>query len=101
MFQNRSHDVLLAVLSELPRVKNSLWVLPKISDSKKPFTKNAIEGTWQRIRNMAGLHYRSDHQESLLLGEKIALEMLAEQKACHNQQFTYSLTSFSGKSVTL
>jgi hypothetical protein len=52
-------------------------------------------------RNMAGLHYRSDNHESLLLGEAVALAMLAEQKACHNQRFSFSLTTFSGERVTL
>jgi hypothetical protein len=52
-------------------------------------------------RNMAGVHYRSDNQESLLLGEQVALEMLAEQKACHNQRFNCSLTTFSGQTLTL
>jgi hypothetical protein len=52
-------------------------------------------------RNMAGVHYRSDNDESLLLGESIALQMLAEQKACHNQQFSCALTTFSGRKLTL
>jgi PAP2 superfamily len=52
-------------------------------------------------RNMAGVHYRSDNQESLLLGEAVALQMLAEQKACHNQRFTWSLTTFDGQKITL
>jgi hypothetical protein len=52
-------------------------------------------------RNMAGVHYRSDNQESLLLGEAVALQMLAEQKACHNQRFTWTLTTFNGQKITL
>jgi hypothetical protein len=52
-------------------------------------------------RNMAGLHYRSDNSESLLLGEAIALQMLAEQKGCHNQPYSCSLTTFSGQTLTL
>jgi len=52
-------------------------------------------------RNMAGVHYRSDNQESLLLGERVALQMLAEQKACHNQRFTCTLTTFDGKTITV
>jgi hypothetical protein len=52
-------------------------------------------------RNMAGFHYRSDNDESLRLGEDVALAMLAEQKACHNQSFSFTLTTFSGQKITL
>jgi hypothetical protein len=52
-------------------------------------------------RNMAGVHYRSDHEESLKIGEAVALEMLREQKACHNQAFTCWLTGFSGETIAV
>jgi hypothetical protein len=52
-------------------------------------------------RNMAGVHYRSDNSESLLLGERVALQMLAEQKQWHNQRYTCTLTLFNGETVTL
>lgn len=52
-------------------------------------------------RNMAGVHYRSDNSESLLLGERVALQMLAEQKQWHNQRYTCSLTRFNGETVTI
>jgi hypothetical protein len=92
------------------------WVLPNpvVPDdegvSLLPYTgpaltvRNELDKLANNIgigRNMAGLHYRSDNQESLLLGEAVALAMLAEQKACHNQRFSYSLTTFSGKRITL
>jgi hypothetical protein len=44
---------------------------------------------------------RSDNDESLRLGEDVALAMLAEQKACHNQRFSFTLTTFSGQKITL
>jgi len=52
-------------------------------------------------RNMAGVHYRSDNDESLALGEKVAIAMLAEQRDCHNQPFTFTLRTFSGKTIVI
>ncbi len=43
------------VLKQLPGAEFSPWVLPSISDAKRPLSKTAIEGTWQRIRAAAGL----------------------------------------------
>ncbi|MBV9210671.1 MAG: phosphoesterase, partial [Acidobacteria bacterium] len=53
-------------------------------------------------RNMAGVHWRSDYAESLKLGEAIALSMLADQRACYNENFGgFSLTKFDGTTVTV
>lgn len=51
-------------------------------------------------RNHAGVHWRSDYQESLKLGEAIALSMLADQRNCYNETFNgFSLTKFDGTTV--
>ena len=58
----------------------------------------------RRLRSDAALSpldARHGAVESLLLGEKIALQMLAEQKACHNQRFTCTLTTFDGTAITI
>jgi hypothetical protein len=53
-------------------------------------------------RNHAGVHWRSDYQESAKLGEAIALSMLADQRACYNETFNgFSLTKFDGTTVTV
>lgn len=52
-------------------------------------------------RNAAGVHWRSDYTESLLLGEAVAICVLQEQKACYNQDFTWTLTKFDGTTITL
>ncbi len=44
-----------AVVSKVPRVEGSPWVLPAISDPSRPFSKDTLEGAWQRIRTTAGL----------------------------------------------
>ena len=53
-------------------------------------------------RNGAGVHWRSDYAESVLLGEAVAITVLQEQKACYNQQdFAWTLTKFDGSTITI
>jgi membrane-associated phospholipid phosphatase len=53
-------------------------------------------------RNGAGVHWRSDYAESVLLGEAVAITVLQEQKACYNQQdFVWTLTKFDGSTITI
>jgi membrane-associated phospholipid phosphatase len=52
-------------------------------------------------RNWAGVHYRSDYTESVLLGEQIALGILQEQAKTYKREekFACTLTRFSGKKI--
>ncbi len=53
-------------------------------------------------RNMAGVHWRSDARESLLLGEALAISILRDQKACYNEDFHgFTFTKFDGSTVTV
>ena len=52
-------------------------------------------------RNGAGVHYRSDYSESVRLGEELAIDVLEEQKATYNEDFSFTLTRFDGKTVTI
>jgi hypothetical protein len=52
-------------------------------------------------RNAAGVHYRSDYSESVLLGETLALDILEEQKQTYNEDFSFNLTRFDGRTVTI
>jgi len=53
-------------------------------------------------RNTAGVHWRSDANESLKLGEQIAIGILKEQRACYNEVFNgFSLTKFDGTIITV
>ena len=52
-------------------------------------------------RNAAGIHYRSDYAQSVLLGEALALDILEEQKQTYNEDFSFTLTRFDGKTVTI
>jgi hypothetical protein len=50
-------------------------------------------------RNWAGVHYRSDYTESILLGEQIALGILQEQANTYKEKFACTLTRFSGQKI--
>ncbi len=52
-------------------------------------------------RNAAGIHWLSDHHESLRLGEKVGIQLLQEVKACYNESFAFSLTTFDGQSTSI
>jgi hypothetical protein len=49
----------------------------------------------------AGIHWRSDSDTSLLLGEALALEFLANRARTYNEPFTVKLTKFDGTTVTI
>ena len=53
-------------------------------------------------RNTAGVHWRSDATESMLLGEKLAISVLKDQKLAYNEQFGgFTLTKFDGTTITV
>jgi membrane-associated phospholipid phosphatase len=53
-------------------------------------------------RNTAGVHWRSDGTESLKLGETLAIGLLRDQRALHNETFNgFSLTKFDGTTITV
>ena len=53
-------------------------------------------------RNIAGVHWRSDATESLLLGEEVAISILRDQRASYNEVFNgFTFTRFNGTSITV
>lgn len=52
-------------------------------------------------RNAAGVHWRSDYRQSLLLGEEIALELLREQKLTYNEDHHMTVTRFDGNGIVI
>ncbi len=53
-------------------------------------------------RNTAGVHWRSDATQSMLLGEALAISVLKDQKSAYNEQFNgFSLTKFDGTTITV
>lgn len=53
-------------------------------------------------RNHAGVHWRSDYDASMNLGEQIAISILRDQRSCYNEIFSgFSLTKFDGTTITI
>ena len=53
-------------------------------------------------RNFAGVHWRSDYEESLRLGEEFAISVLRDQRPTYQEQFDGStFTRFDGSKVTV
>jgi hypothetical protein len=49
----------------------------------------------------AGIHWRSDTDTSLLLGEAVAIDFLKNRAKIYNERFTVELTKFDGTTVTI
>jgi hypothetical protein len=47
-----------------------------------------------------GIHWRSDSDTSLLLGEAVALSFLSDRAKTYNEPFTVTLTKFDGTTTT-
>lgn len=53
-------------------------------------------------RSLAGVHWRSDSQEGLLLGERVAISVLREMKLTGNELFDgFTLHKLDGERITL
>jgi len=53
-------------------------------------------------RDMAGVHWRSDAEQSLLLGEQVAISILADQRHSFNEPFSgFTFTKFDGTTITV
>ena len=49
----------------------------------------------------AGIHWRSDSDTPLLLGESVALSFLKDKAKTYNEPFTVKLTKFDGTTATI
>jgi hypothetical protein len=53
-------------------------------------------------RDMAGVHWRSDAQQALLLGEAVTISILRDQRATYNETFNgFTFTKFDGSTITV
>jgi hypothetical protein len=63
---------------------------------------NKIAGNVGMFRNHAGVHWRSDHVQSILLGEQLAISILEDQKKLYNEDFKgWTFTKFDGNKITI
>jgi len=53
-------------------------------------------------RDMAAVHWRSDAQQALLLGEAVAISILRDQRPIYNEPFSgFTFTKFDGTTITV
>jgi hypothetical protein len=53
-------------------------------------------------RDMAGVHWRSDAEQALLLGESVTISILRDQRATYNEPFSgFTFTRFDGTTTTV
>jgi hypothetical protein len=50
---------------------------------------------------MGGVHWRSDYTESVRLGERIAILLLQEQGEMYNEHYSFTRSSFDGRSISI
>ena len=85
----------------------SLEVVP-VLDQNCRLAQLTVEGELNKLasnisigRDWAGVHYFTDYYESLLLGERIALGILEEQKVTYNENFSMSVPLFNGETIRI
>lgn len=75
------------------------------SDAAEVTVNGEIEKLCSNIalgRNFAGVHWRSDYVQGLLLGEAMALTILADQRRTYGERFSgFVITKFDGTTVTV
>jgi hypothetical protein len=49
----------------------------------------------------AGIHWRSDTDSSLILGEALAISILLDRAQTYNERFTVTFTKFEGTTATI
>ena len=53
-------------------------------------------------RVFAGIHWREDIQQAMLLGEAVAISLLRDQAHLYNENYTgFTFTSFNGQTITV
>ncbi len=52
-------------------------------------------------RNIAGVHWRTDGEESLKLGEALAISILRDHKLTFNEDVSFSFTKLDGTPITI
>lgn len=53
-------------------------------------------------RDMAGVHWRSDSAQALLLGEAVTISVLRDQRSTYNEPFNgFTFTKFDGSTITV
>jgi hypothetical protein len=83
-------------LSLVPYKGPDVWQMSVTNELHK------LAGNIGMARNMAGIHWRSDYDQALLLGEMVAMSLLRDQRGTFNEDFSgFTLNKFDGSAVTV
>jgi hypothetical protein len=75
---------------------------PGAGDMKVGGEINKLAGNIALFRNAAGVHWRTDYTESLLLGERVAIGLLQELSITFNEDDAFfQLTRFDGTTIRI
>jgi len=107
-----------AKIGDLLRAGDTGYTTPVVpssdGESLVPYTGDdagdlTVEGELNKVasniglgRDHAGVHWRSDHAQSIYLGEQVAISILRDQGGCYNEAFQgFTFTKFDGTVVTI
>ncbi len=63
---------------------------------------NKLASNIAQGRNIAGVHWRTDAREAMLLGEQVAISILSDMAETYGESFDgFSLTKFDGQKITV
>ncbi len=62
---------------------------------------NKLAANIANARNFAGVHWRTDFSEAVLLGEQIGLGILRELVASTHEQASFTVNLFDGTTITI
>jgi hypothetical protein len=83
-------------LSLVPYGGHDAWQMSVTNELHK------LAGNIGMARNMAGIHWRADYDQALLLGEMVAISLLRDQRATFNEAFAgFTFTKFDGSTITV
>jgi hypothetical protein len=83
-------------LSLVPYKGSDVWQMSVTNELHK------LAGNMGMGRNFAGIHWRSDYDQALLLGESVAISILRDQRATFNERFDgFTFTKFDGSKITV
>jgi hypothetical protein len=83
-------------LSLVPYKGPDVWQMSVTNELHK------LAGNIGMARNMAGIHWRSDYDQALSLGEMVAISLLRDQSKTFNEAFSgFTFAKFDGRPVTV
>lgn len=62
---------------------------------------NKLAGNIALGRNFAGVHWRSDYEQSILLGEQVAISILCDQRNTYNEAYELRFRGFNGNLIRI